>query len=265
MELIIFLIAIAVIAIFTVMIFKSPGRKEIRKLTPASYPVKEILKDKVTFYQNLSEPQRKRFEKDVYRFLNTTRVTGVDTEINEVDEILVAASAVIPVFGFEEWEYSNLDQVLLYSGLYNEKFETTGKDRTISGMVGWGYLNGTMILSKPSLHLGFSNKTSKENVGIHEFIHLIDKKDGAVDGVPDVILQNPEVIPWLKMMKDKLDEMRSSKTDINPYGATNEAEFYSVVGEYFFKRPQLLRKKHPELYRALTKVFKQNPAQMKRT
>ncbi|MGB0177285.1 MAG: zinc-dependent peptidase, partial [Owenweeksia sp.] len=83
----------------------------------------------------------------------------------EEDKVLVAASAIIPVFGFEEWDYSNLNEVLLYPDTFNPNFETSGKDRTISGMVGWGFMNGTMTLSKPSLHLGFSNKTSKENVG----------------------------------------------------------------------------------------------------
>jgi len=45
------------------------------------------------------------------------------------------------------------------------------------------------------------------------------------------------------------------RSDINPYGATNEAEFFAVVSEYFFERPKLLKEKHPELYNLLAEIF----------
>ena len=50
-----------------------------------------------------------------------------------------------------------------------------------------------------------------------------------------------------------------NRSDINPYGATNEAEFFAVVAEYFFERPDLLRSQHPELYDLLVNIFKQQP------
>jgi Mlc titration factor MtfA (ptsG expression regulator) len=54
----------------------------------------------------------------------------------------------------------------------------------------------------------------------------------------------------------KINEIVKNKSDINPYGATNEAEFFAVVSEYFFERPDLLQEKHPELYEILTKIFR---------
>ncbi|WP_262503045.1 zinc-dependent peptidase [Polaribacter glomeratus] len=32
-------------------------------------------------------------------------------------------------------------------------------------------------------------------------------------------------------------------------------EFLAVAGEYFFERPKLIKKKHPELYRMLETCF----------
>jgi uncharacterized protein YecA (UPF0149 family) len=43
------------------------------------------------------------------------------------------------------------------------------------------------------------------------------------------------------------------------------AEFFSVVSEYFFERPKLLAKKHPELYALLEKIFKQEMRSKKLT
>ena len=116
-------------------------------------------------------------------------------------------------------------------------------------------MNRKMILSKPALHQGFENEHSKSSVGIHEFVHLIDKTDGTVDGLPEVILQKQYVIPWLKMMHQEIEKIKKGHSDINPYGALNEAEFFSVVSEYFFNQPKLFEKKHPELFSMMDTMF----------
>ena len=54
--------------------------------------------------------------------------------------------------------------------------------------------------------------------------------------------------------------MRDGDSDIDPYGLTNEAEFFAVTTEYFFERPGVMERKHPELYAMLSRVFHQAPA-----
>ncbi|WP_317131330.1 zinc-dependent peptidase [Polaribacter glomeratus] len=49
--------------------------------------------------------------------------------------------------------------------------------------------------------------------------------------------------------------MNNNKSDIRNYGVTSEIEFLAVAGEYFFERPKLIKKKHPELYRMLETCF----------
>ncbi|MGZ8551120.1 MAG: zinc-dependent peptidase [Chitinophagaceae bacterium] len=46
-----------------------------------------------------------------------------------------------------------------------------------------------------------------------------------------------------------------NRSDINPYGATSKPEFLAVAAEYFFERPDLLKRKHPELFSMLEKIF----------
>jgi len=115
-----------------------------------------------------------------------------------------------------------------------------------------------MILSKPALHHGFSNKSDKKNTAIHEFVHLIDKLDGSIDGIPELLLERQYTIPWIELINKKIEEIYDKKSDINPYGGTNRAEFYAVASEYFFERPKLLAKKHPKLYGLLENIFNQN-------
>jgi Mlc titration factor MtfA (ptsG expression regulator) len=52
-----------------------------------------------------------------------------------------------------------------------------------------------------------------------------------------------------------MDQMQRGDSDIDPYGLTNEAEFFAVVSEYFFERPGVMERKHPELYAMLARVF----------
>ncbi|MEP7259213.1 MAG: zinc-dependent peptidase, partial [Flavitalea sp.] len=116
-----------------------------------------------------------------------------------------------------------------------------------------------MILSQPSLHESFDNKTDKNNTAIHEFVHLIDKTDGTVDGSPEFLLDKGYIKPWLQLIHKNIASIENNDSDINPYAATNEAEFFAVAAEYFFERPLLLEEKHPKLYALLEIIFKQDP------
>jgi len=229
------------------------------KLPDSPFPTewRKVLIEKINFYNALSAEERKQFEYEVQEFLLNHRITGISTSIDDVDMLLVASSAVIPIFGFPEWRYINLYEVLIYPSAFNEKFEVEGPDRRILGMVGTGYMDGKMILSKKALHHGFANESDKRNTAIHEFIHLIDKADGLIDGIPSLLMEKPYVIPWLDLMQKKIEEIYKLKSDINPYGGTSQIEFFAVVSEYFFERPKLLTKKHPELYYILEEVFEQ--------
>jgi hypothetical protein len=119
-----------------------------------------------------------------------------------------------------------------------------------------------MLLSRAALTKGFSSSSGKENAAIHEFVHLLDKADGEIDGIPEILVPPDFAVPWLKMMHQQMRRVASEKSDINPYASTNEAEFLAVAAEYFFTKPEKLRSKHPELYQQLTHIFGQKPADL---
>lgn len=218
-----------------------------------------ILEGEVNYYRGLSEAEKTRFREELITFLQQTRIDAVGTDITDTDRVLVAASAVIPIFGFPEWHYRNLTDVLIYGDHFNEEFQAEGKNRQYMGMVGSGYMNGKMLLSKTALREGFSNKTDKFNTAIHEFVHLLDKADGAIDGIPETLLSRQYTLPWLDLVRRKMEDILKDKSDINPYGATDKTEFFAVAAEYFFERPDLLKSKHPQLYQMMEMIFKQEP------
>lgn len=235
-------------------------KKKVKVTEPVPPLLTNILQEHVPFYQQLNKIRKAEFEERAAHFLTQVKITGVKTVVEDLDRVLIAASAIIPIFNFHGWEYPNLNEVLLYPDSFDHKFEQQGEGRHILGMVGSGALNDVMILSQFELRQAFINETGKNNTAIHEFVHLVDKTDGEIDGIPEALLSKQYIKPWLQLMQEKIKEIIDDQSDINPYGATNEAEFFAVVSEYFFERPELLEAKHPELYALLVKIFHPAPA-----
>ncbi len=217
----------------------------------------KILLENILFYKKLTTAEQQLFCRKMFRFLETKNIEAVHFELEELDKLLVAASAVIPVFRFPSWNYSNLTTVLIYPDYFNDdlQFDSEVEGRNIGGLVGTGRFEKQMILSRKALHLGFSNKTDKGNTAIHEFIHLLDKTDGVIDGIPEALLDKQYIIPYLQLVHKEMEAINNDDSDIRNYGGTSEIEFLAVAGEYFFERPKLFKRKHPALYKMLDACF----------
>lgn len=253
---VVILFALALLPLIAFFLFK---KKKPEPVQPMPETLRRLVKDYVGFYNELDEAGKILFEQRMQLFLSRVRITGIKTTVEDMDKVLIAASAIIPIFGFPGWEYMNLNEVLLYPGAFNETFDLEGSDRSTIGLVGTGPYQNVMILSKRQLREGFENDGGKDNTAIHEFVHLVDKTDGAVDGIPEIIMAKQYIVPWLNLMQKEMKQILEERSDINPYGATNQAEFFAVVSEYFFKRPDLLQTNHPELYKLLSTIFRQKP------
>ena len=223
-------------------------------LLPENYKV--MLADYVKFYRQLDEEGKERFEKRVEHFLSSVKITGVNAVVEDIDLILIAAGAIIPVYNITDWQYINLHEVLLYPGAFNMDFDQDGSDRNVAGMVGSGALQNVMVVTKWQLRQGFINTNDTNNTAIHEFVHLIDKMDGSLDGVPEIILEKKYIGRWKQLMETTIQQMKNYGSDINMYGATNPTEFFAVISEYFFEQPDLLKANHPELYEMLVRIYK---------
>lgn len=251
-----FLIPIVVIALLFWWFTRKPKRKGP---SPVPANLVPLLETHVRYYRQLDKAEQERFAMEVRNFLEQVIIEGVGTQVEDIDKALIAASAVIPIFYFSGWRYRNLTNVILYPDTFDEQYQFEGERRHIMGMVGSGALNGQMLLSQSALRAGFSDHGGKSNTGIHEFVHLVDKTDGSVDGYPESLLRNSYSLPWLKVMHEEIRKIELGHSDINPYAAMNQAEFLAVVSEYFFERPDMMQEHHPELYALLAKMFNQEP------
>lgn len=245
--------ALVLILIIILFVFRIRRESEINPM-PENYS--ELLNDYVRFYRQLDEKGKVMFEERVEHFLSAIPITGVNAVVEDLDRLLIAAGAVIPVFAIPDWQYVNLHEVLLYPGTFNMDFDQGGSDRPVTGMVGTGAMQHMMIITKWQLRQGFINTHDAHNTAIHEFVHLIDKMDGTMDGIPEIILERKYVQQWKHLMDSTIRQMKDHGSDINMYGATSPVEFFAVISEYFFEQPDLLKINHPELYEMLQRIYK---------
>ncbi len=246
------------IAVGTVLfIYFSRKVRRRKRIVNEEFPEKweEILKKDVKYFAKLDKKDKELFRKRMQIFLSEKNVKGIGTEVDDRCRVLVAASAIIPIFSFPDWEYDELSEVLVYPGRFDDEFDYIQKKGMYLGMVGIG---SAMIISKPALYDGFKHGKSGSNVGIHEFVHKIDEKDGSIDGIPDVMMNKKLKKQWLDVMKREMNELHLGRSDINPYALTNEAEFFAVTSEYFFNNPKKMKSHHRELYSILRKIYRQD-------
>jgi Mlc titration factor MtfA (ptsG expression regulator) len=255
-----FIFFLTLIAVATVVFIYGSRRRRIKKLERMPEAYRQILQRDIVFYQNLSREKKTEFENRMMRFLSHTRITGVKTQLEDIDQVYIAASAIIPIFGFPWWEYTNLNEVLVYPDAFDHhEFRQEGHGRNTLGVVGDGPYHRVMILSQKQLRVAFTNTSDRSNTPIHEFVHLIDKSDGTIDGIPEAFLDKQYIVPWMQLVQKEIGKIIENRSDIDPYGAHNEAEFFAVVSEYFFERPDELEQNNRELYQLLVEVFKQRP------
>jgi hypothetical protein len=210
--------------------------------------------ENIDFYKNLSKSERKIFEDRIALFVTDVIITEIGKDVPDREVCLyVASSAVVTFWGLPYWNYGRLSEVLVYPDNFTHENEIDSKGQVLGKVHHGGLMDTTMILSLPALVAGFKNANDKQNVGIHEFAHLIDKADGFIDGIP-VDLAVDLRIKWIELFSKEFSEIQKSK-DINAYGADSLPEFFAVIIEYYKESPLVLERNHKELFDLLKEYF----------
>lgn len=227
------------------------SEKQIPKLLESDLV---LLNENVFYYKQLKPEAKNRFEEEVAFFLESIPIYFQGVPKTRLVELLVASSAIIVTFG-QAFRYKrHLTSVTIVKGIVSKTHDgfTTGEVQRNNSFK-------TMTLSEEVLIQGFKNIEDKQNVGIHEFVHILDGSDGYMDGIPSLFMQDEIIQIWKKLTVDEIKNIVEDDSSIRDYGATNVQEFLSVCSEYFFERPQKLAEEHPNIYKLLSRTFQQNP------
>ena len=242
-------------------------KRLIKKLSTIPFPdeYKEYL-EKIPQYQKLPKDLKIKIERSILLFINTKKFIGVKLDITNEIKVVISFYACLIVLNKDEC-YENLEYIYVYphtmilnsiqnnGGIYNkETFLISGEAVGDSVIISWDEAK------KDAYHL------KNHNVVIHEFTHELDFESGVVDGVPP--LAKTKYNEWINIIFKKYDEFKNRITNhksldkyklINPYGATNEAEFFAVLSEMFWTKPKTLKLHFPAIYKEFRDFFNFDP------
>ena len=210
--------------------------------------------------------------------------------------VWIAAQAALPVLNLSLSLYDDMSAVIVVpdavpirrqmmddDGVVHEWEEMLAGEAVDMGgavLLSWPDIAGTQSEDAPLPH----------NVVIHEFAHKIDMGRGGANGYPPFLAglhAREDFADWASVFSaafddfcdrvDRLDaslgtdfdpdqdehatryELLAGELPMDPYAATDPAEFFAVASEAFFVAPSRLAQAYPEVYRLLTRYYRQNP------
>lgn len=231
-------------------------------------PWRSIIERRVALWKRLPPPVRLELLGHILVFLDEKRFEGCGGQtIDDEVRVTIAAQACVLLLNRETEYFPGLRSILVYPTEYVAPTAELLDDGTMledhQPRAGESWDQGSLVLSWADVVRGATRWDDGQNVVLHEFAHQLDEEFGLSSTDPKQV-SDDTARAWAQIFQSAygqfvLDVRRSRPTPIDPYGATNEAEFFAVVTETFFERPADLRVYNPGLYAQWSTFFRQDP------
>ena len=211
---------------------------------------------------------QRQLQKHIQVFLAEKSFAGCDgLAVTDEMRVTIAAQACLLLLNRPNHYYPRLHQILVYPGPFVvERPRTNGigllqDERRV--LTGESWAHGQVILSWPDVLEGAAVADDGRNVTIHEFAHQLDQEKGHANGAPD--LADFQRYPrWSRVLGQEYgalqERLRNQEASLlDPYAATDPAEFFAVCSEVFFEQPLRMAAEHPALYGELSRFYRIDP------
>lgn len=229
---------------------------------------REILRRRVPYVRALPADLQLRLKQHIQVFLAEKPIIGCrGLVVTDEMRVTIAAQACLLILNRPDGYYPKLRQILLYPAAFLVDRVQAGfggvQHERREALSGESWSRGQVILSWEDAAQDAAVPDDGRNVVIHEFAHQLDQQDGPANGAP-ALPTRARRDAWARVMSGEYARLKETMrlglpTLINPYGATDPAEFFAVISEVFFERPERLAAEHPELYQELGRFYRLNP------
>lgn len=257
--------------------------RELARISPQAW---QTTIDRYPFLAGLSQRENDALRQRAAWLLASKTFVGVQG-LEVTDEIMlsIAVQAALPILELDPVLYEGWIEIVLYPGGFlvprSDVDESGVVHEYIEATAGEAWDGGPIILSWEDSGHRMSQKT---NLVIHEFAHKLDMHHGEADGMPSLAV-HADLSPrqWrhvlnvsfkrfnaqLRAVEDAIPRHVDPESDdaapwfdtlpMDPYAATNTAEFFAVSSEVFFVNPEPLARILPEWYGLLSRYYRQDP------
>ena len=251
--------------------FKNRRRARILA-TPFPERWNQLIRDNFLHDQHLTSQQQQKLRGLIQIFVAEKNWEGCGglTMTDEI-KVSIAAQACLLVVGMEEdLFFDHVLSILVYpSGYVAGGAHVSSNGVVLEGgqpRLGEAWWRGPVVLSWSEARAGGRMETPGRNLVLHEFAHQLDMLNGRItDGTPP-LKTRAEYDRWISVLGPEFERLVENCRHghhgfIDCYGATNPAEFFAVITETFFERPNSLRMHHQDAYDVLCEYYCLDTAQ----
>ncbi|MTH48050.1 DgsA anti-repressor MtfA [Intestinirhabdus alba] len=231
-----------------------------------AWPWEEALS--IPLLVTLSAQEQDRLTALAERFLRQKRLVALQGfELTALSSARIALLFCLPVLELGiEW-LDGFHEVLIYPAPFvvDDEWEDdiglVHNQRVVQSGQSWQ--QGPIILNWLDIQDSFD--ASGFNLIVHEVAHKLDMRNGdRASGIPPIPLR--EVTSWehdlhaaMNNIQDEIDLVGETATSIDAYAASDPAECFAVLSEYFFSAPELFAPRFPALWQRFCQFYRQDP------
>lgn len=267
------LVVLLLIGVLMTVILAGPLWQEWRRdrLRKRPFPPQwqSIVEQSLPCYFHLTPSEREQLQGHIQVFLAEKQFIGCQgLQVTEAMKLTIAAMSCLLLLNRKGNYFSQLRSILVYPQPYLVTETTMNPGNVVEerrvARLGESWSRDQVVLAWAQVEWDGAHWQDGQNVVLHELAHQLDQEDGRAEGVP--VLSHPALYPrWAAVMKAAYEQLtlevaQGKPAVLNPYGATNAAEFFAVATETFFEKPRQLQKRHPALYEQLHDYYRLDPA-----
>ncbi len=218
----------------------------------------------------LTEQEQSKLVTLAERFLQQKRLVPLQGfELDSLRSCRIALLFCLPVLELGlEW-LDGFHEVLIYPAPFvvDDEWEDdiglVHNQRIVQSGQSWQ--QGPIVLNWLDIQDSFD--ASGFNLIIHEVAHKLDTRNGdRASGVPFIPLR--EVAGWehdlhaaMNNIQEEIELVGENAASIDAYAASDPAECFAVLSEYFFSAPELFAPRFPSLWQRFCQFYQQDPLQ----
>jgi hypothetical protein len=218
------------------------------------------------YAEALGPAERKRLRDFAAQFLAEKSFDGAagfapTPEIGAV----IAVKACVPILNLGLDYYAGWSDIVIYPGDFRVRDEYVDDagvvHRDARELCGQSLSQGPMVLSWEAV--ADNEEATDRDVVIHECAHKLDILNGAPNGFPP-LHRDMSTERWSETFNDAYGRFAGAveadaPTELDPYAATDPAEFFAVASETFFTEPAILQHGFAAVYLELAAFYRQDP------
>jgi len=179
--------------------------------------------------------------------------------------LIIALQACLPILNLGFGAYEGWISVIVYPTAFAPERVITDENgvehHVQSELLGESWQRGPVVLAWDEAEC--AGIIDGHNLVIHEFAHKLDMQNGTANGYPP-LHTDMDSSAWVEAFSSGYEDFQhkcdsGKATDIDCYAASSPAEYFAVLSEVFFERPDILQQHYAEIYDQLRRYYRQDP------